>query len=306
MNSRSGKTIYYVINTAVMVMAVYFLYIKYFAGMMETVRDNAQSIPVLLLIALLIAVIYAFKALRLYIILMDNRVSLKRFFRVYIKSMPVSLAFPLKLGELFRMYCFASETGSAAIGILSILTERFFDTIPLLALIVIFTLLSGERIITLVVLLAGFLILITALYLSFPSIYTYANRYCMVSIRSERALKLLRLLDIADKWYGRVKSLIKDRVAILLIISSFTWLAECGILMLFVKGMGDEFRPDIFLSYISSVFSGTTNGYVDLYVGLSAVLFFAVFIVVYTLSFVRKLIMRSAENKISHDKQGDK
>ncbi len=281
--------LYYLINTAAIIAGVFFLYSKYFAGMLTVIEDRTRSILLFLFISLLIAVIYCMKAFRLYIIFMDNRVVLKRFFRVYIKTMPVSLAFPLKLGEIFRMYCFSCETGSAATGILGILVERFFDTIPLLALIIIFTLLSGEKIITLVILLAGFLILITALYLSFPSIYAYANRYCMVSIRSERSIRLLRILESADKWYGRVKSLIKDRVAILLIISSFTWLAECGILMLFVKGMGDEFRPDIFLTYISSVFSGSTNGYVDLYVGLSAVLFFAVFIIVYALSFIRKI-----------------
>lgn len=290
MNQKSRKISYYIINAVVILVAVYFLYTRYLAGMIGEVSKQSINLPLIVLTAVLIAVIYFFKALRLYIILIDNRISLKRFFRVYIKSMPVSLAFPLKAGELFRMYCFASETGSLATGILGILAERFFDTIPLLALIIIFTLLSGEKIITLVVLLAGFLVLITALYLSFPSIYTYANRYCIVNIRSGRSLKLLKLLDIAYRWYERVKNLIKDRVAILLIISSFTWLAECGILMLFVKGMGDVFRPEIFLSYISSVFSGSTNRYVDLYVGLSAVLFFAVFIAVYTFSFAGRLI----------------
>ncbi len=277
---------YYIINIAVVLAAVCFLYSKYFAGMLEEIESISSNIAVILGIMVLIAFIYAIKAFRLYIILLDERLSWKRFLRVYIKTMPVSLAFPLKLGEIFRMYCFGVETGSLATGILGILTERFFDTIPLLVLIVLFTLMSGGEVITLVVLLAGFLILISALYLSFPSIYSYANRYCMVNIQSGRSVKLLKLLDGLNKWYLRVKKLIKDRVALLLIISTFTWLAECGILMLFVRGMGDEFASDIFLSYISSVCSGITNSYVNLYVGLSAILFFLVFMAVYASSFV--------------------
>jgi len=288
MHTKSRSKLYYLINAAVMAAAVYFLCTKYVAGMAENVRRSGRTAFVFVIIMLFIAMIYAMKAFRLYVIFMDRGIGWIRFIEVYIKTMAASLAFPLKLGELFRMYCFGVECQSFRLGFLGVLIERFFDTIPLLILLVVFTAISGGTVIPLVIILAGFLVLISALYLSFPSIYSYMNRYFMINGHSMKAVRALKLLEAMKEWHGIIKTLIKDRVSLLLIISSLTWLSECLVLMVFVQGLGDEFSTGIFLSYISSVFSGQTNGYVDLYVGMSAVLLLIVFTVVYVIKYIRR------------------
>lgn len=266
--------------------AVYLLYTRYFEGM---INQSGLKPQLLLGVAVLMTFIYAMKAFRLYVIFMDRRPGWGRFMEVYIKTMPAAIAFPLKAGELFRMYCFGVELGSFRLGILGILAERFFDTIPLLILLILFTMVSGGNVMPIVVVTAGFLILILAVYLSFPSIYLYINKYCMVSIRSQKAVRLLELLESVKKWFDLLKGLIKDRVALLLIISSFTWLAECFVLMLFAWGLGYGFETDLFLTYVNSVFNGQTNAYVNLYVGLSAVLFLLAFIIVYPVRYMKKM-----------------
>ena len=288
-NKAKNKTkLYYAVNAIVMALAVYCLCSKYVAGMIEGVKESRNACFVIPGIMLLIAVIYAMKAFRLYVIFMDRGIGWSRFLEVYIKTMAASLAFPLKLGELFRMYCFGMETGSFRLGILGILIERYFDTIPLLILLVVFTVISGNTIIPLVILLTGFLILISAVYLIFPSVYSYMNRYFMINGRTGKSVKALKLLKGTKEWYEMIKALIKDRTGLLLIISSLTWLSECLVLMILVRGMGDTFKTEIFLSYISSVFSGQLNGYVNLYVGMSAVLLLIVFVVVYVIKYLRK------------------
>lgn len=266
--------------------AVYLLYTRYFEGM---INQSGLKPQLLLGVAVLMTFIYAMKAFRLYVIFMDRRPGWGRFMEVYIKTMPAAIAFPLKAGELFRMYCFGVELGSFRLGILGILAERFFDTIPLLILLILFTMVSGGNVMPIVVVTAGFLILILAVYLSFPSIYLYINKYCMVSIRSQKAVRLLELLESVKRWFDLLKGLIKDRVALLLIISSFTWLAECFVLMLFAWGLGYGFETDLFLTYVNSVFNGQTNAYVNLYVGLSAVLFLLAFIIVYPVRYMKKM-----------------
>jgi|GEM_PF-759144 len=289
MFSKNKSFIYYFINAVIIICAVYFLYTKYFAGMLDEIGTGGGSVALLLGVTALIAVIYILKAFRLYIIFLDSRISGIRFLEVYLKTMPVSLAFPLKSGELFKMYCFAVETGSLRLGILGILVERFFDTIPLLVLLILFTMISGGTVIPIVIITSGFLILISALYFSFPSIYSYMNKYCMINIKSEKAVGLLKLLEGVKSLYDILKVLIKDRVALLLIISSFTWLSECCVLTLFAFGLGYGFETDLFLTYINSVFTGETNGYVNIYVGLSAVLFLAVFLIVYAIKYMKKI-----------------
>ncbi len=280
--------LYYILNFVVMALAIFFLFSRYVTGMIEGVKESRNAYFVIPGIMLMIAVIYAMKAFRLYVIFMDRGIGWSRFLEVYIKSMAASLAFPLKLGELFRMYCFGMETGSFRMGILGVLIERYFDTIPLLILLMLFTLISGNTIIPLVILLAGFLVLISAVYITFPSVYSYMNRYFMINGHTEKTIKALKLLKGSKEWYEVIKALIKDRVGLLIIISSLTWLSECFVLMVFVRGMGDTFKTEIFLSYISSVFSGQVNGYVNLYVGMSAVLLLIVFIAVYVIKYVRK------------------
>ncbi|MBO4375386.1 MAG: flippase-like domain-containing protein [Lachnospiraceae bacterium] len=288
MNLKIGKIIYYLINAAVIVLAVYFLYTRYFEGMLA---QTGLQVPLIIGVGLLMALIYAMKAFRLYVIFMDRCPGWGRFIEVYIKTMPAAIAFPLKAGEFFRMYCFGFEMGSLRLGILGILAERFFDTIPLLVLLILFTLISGDTVMPIVVVTAGFIILILAVFLSFPSIYLYINKYCMVSIHSKKSVKLLEMLEGIKKWYDMLKDLIKDRVALLLIISSFTWLAECFVLMIFAWGLGYGFETDLFLTYVNSAFNGQTNEYVNLYVGLSAVLFLLAFIIVYPVRYIKKMMI---------------
>ena len=85
-------------------------------------------LPVILILFLLVHVA---KAMRLYLIVIDEKIPFRRFLFLYSATTLVNLLIPYKLGEFFRIFVFIKATGDKKIGFLSVLLDRFFDTVAL-------------------------------------------------------------------------------------------------------------------------------------------------------------------------------
>ena len=63
--------------------------------------------------------------------------------KVYIKTAFVNLLIPFKLGEIYRMYAYGYKIKSYSKGVITIIVERYFDALVLLALLLLLSLRGG-------------------------------------------------------------------------------------------------------------------------------------------------------------------
>lgn len=89
----------------------------------------------ILTIAVGFIAVHFFKMLRLYLVLMEHRISFGRFILLYLRTTFINLIIPFKLGELYRIEEIARVTKIWQVGFLSVLVDRFFDTLALLCVL---------------------------------------------------------------------------------------------------------------------------------------------------------------------------
>ena len=85
-------------------------------------------IPILVILFVLV---HLAKMARLYLVLMEHKISLRRFILLYCKTTFVNLFIPFKIGELYRIYKIKKETKHWQVGVLSVVIDRFFDILAL-------------------------------------------------------------------------------------------------------------------------------------------------------------------------------
>lgn len=276
---------YYGINIAIFLITIG-IFIRISKEGFAWLSIQADIIPIFFLSLVSILIVHSIKALRLYFIMLETRLTITRFLRVYVKTTCVNLVLPFKLGEFFRMYCLGHELKNFKTGILLILVDRYFDTIPLVILILGFTLLGQGVLKGVVIILIGFLVVVTIAYAIFPSTFAYMNRFLIISTNSEHGLMSLELLKKMRYWYFYIQNLIKGRELILLILSSLSWAMEYVALYSLIKGLGHMFSVADFIAYMDSVFIGSISEYIKLYIGISAAILSGIATVVYGKSFV--------------------
>ncbi len=203
---------------------------------------------------------HLFKMARLYLVLMEQEISFFSFVFLYVRTTFVNLVIPFKLGELYRIGAVYHVTGSAEIGVLSVLTDRFFDTAALLCIILPFELFFAGGLNPVPAALFAGLFLVLLAFLAFAPSYTWLNRHLIINKRSERSLRLLRWLDTLHEWYGYVKTLLIGRSALITLASLSGWAFEILALKCFAGSAGIPFSIRDFNDYINAIFmSGTSR-----------------------------------------------
>ncbi|MEG2020473.1 MAG: lysylphosphatidylglycerol synthase transmembrane domain-containing protein [Oscillospiraceae bacterium] len=283
------KHLYYGVNLCVAFFSTVFLlkiFIDIFTNQsMNILWDNLYF----LLIAFLCAcIVYALKALRFYLVLMEKRISAYRFYRVYVKTTLVTIVLPFKLGEVFRAYCYGYEISDYACSILSVLVDRYFDSIPLVALIVATMFLKGNTLSGVVMLLLIFIVLSTLAYCVFPSAQKYFNNFLMANTSSKNGIRMLRILDIANKWYAYVYSLIHGRSLLMLVLSCVAWGAEFISLWCISMAFGNLFGFKEFANYLSTAFLGASGWLSANYLLLGMIIFAVLVMIIYVSSYIKK------------------
>ncbi len=215
-------------------------------------------------------VVHLAKMMRLYLILMEQKIEFRRFVLTYLKTTFVNLVIPFKLGEIYRIFCFSRETKVFQIGLFSVMVDRFFDTIALLVLLIPFEVFITGEVTWVTGVLAVAAILAVFIFIVFPGIYTYLNRYIIMNKTSVRSMTVLRGLEVAKTWYDYVKNLISGRYALIILLSCAAWIAETGVLWCLSSMRHTAFGASAFSEYIAAIFMSGTSQVLTVYTWISA------------------------------------
>ncbi len=214
---------------------------------------------------ILFVIVHVSKLSRLYLIVIDEKIPFRRFVFLYCLTTLVNLIVPFKLGEFFRIFVFCLAVRDVKIGFLSVLLDRFFDTVALVLILLPVELLKREPVSDSTLLLTVFAVVAVFVYVAFPSFYLYLNRYLIMNRSSKGAMGSLRLLELVRSGYEYVKRLIHGRYALLVIFSFVAWLMECAILFLLARFILEQDRADV-SGYIQNIVSANHTPLMDTYV----------------------------------------
>ena len=177
------KRSYYIINLVILLFTIVFFIQSFFQNL--RLLHGKETITIIFAGAFAgIVIVHLFKGIRLYFLVLEERPTVARFLKLYVKTTLVNLVFPFKLGELFRIYSFGHEWKNYKAGLLLILVDRYFDTIPLMLLLIGFTISGKGTLYGIVVVLTVFIAVVTVMYFIFPSTYKYMNRFLIVNTNS--------------------------------------------------------------------------------------------------------------------------
>lgn len=217
-------------------------------------------------------VVHLSKMMRLYVVLLEQKIEFKRFVLTYLKTTFVNLLIPFKLGEIYRIYCFSRETKVFQIGICSVLVDRFFDTAALLLLLIPFELFITGK----VTLVTGILTIVSVLaifvFAVFLGIYRYLNRYIIMNKTSKRSMTALKSLEVTKEWYDYVKNLVAGRYALITLLSCLAWLVEVGALWCLASIYNMKFGISAFSDYIAAIFMSGSSPLLKMYTLVSLVI----------------------------------
>lgn len=241
--------------------------------------------------------VHLFKMARLYLVLMEHKISLGRFLLLYIRTTFINLIIPFKLGEVYRVEEIARETKVWQVGLLSVLVDRYFDMTALLLLLLPFDMFFRKELSPITAVLLVLIVVVAFLYVAIPSSYTYMNRYLIMRRSSARSLAALRGLDVVKKWYDFTKNLITGRSALIVAASLLGWASEVVTLKALASYKGLAFSLGDFASYIEAIFMNGNSQILTVYTGTTAVTFFVLTILGYALSTIIKVYGKAGKDK---------
>jgi hypothetical protein len=231
--------------------------------------------------ALLALTSFFFKGVRIYMILMEKRISLKRFSRTYAKTTFVTLALPYKLGDIFRMFCFGNDMKNYVSGFLSVVADRYFDSVPLLIVMLGYILFNQSAVSLITVILFVFVLFGTVVYMIYPYSSQYLNRFLITKTVTTKGLLALSMLDKLDSYYAQITQLVKGRAPLLFLVSIISLSAEYFSILCIARYWGHGFSGNDFFSYLNSVFAGSLTIVTNSYLVLGAMIFALLSLLVY-------------------------
>lgn len=236
--------------------------------------------------------VHTAKMLRLYLVLMEHKIGFGRFVLLYLKTTLVNLIIPLKLGELYRIFCISRETKHWQVGVLSILVDRFFDTLALCIILLPLDIFVFGKLSFITLLFIGVMALIVICYVSVLPTFRYLNRYIIRQKSSARAMAALKGLDVVKLWYDFTQNLIQGRFALILLFSFAGWLFEIGTIKLLAAYLEIPFGAGDFTAYIEAIFGIGVSGLLKPYTLYGILLMF-----VFTVVGIAAMFIRSRSKK---------
>lgn len=283
---KSKQTLMYnFINILFLVIAI--MLVNY-NGILE-MHFNIWQIFVLIFIFI---VLHIFKFIRIYFILLEERVTLKEMVKMYVKTTFVSIVLPYKLGEIYKMYLYGYQIKNYTKGVIAVIIEKFFDAIILCFILIPFGITNG-KISLLAIILLIFILFIIFIYLTIENTYSYLNRFFITSINSKRGLLSLNIIEKIRNIFIKSKELLHGRFAMLFVLTILTWLIEIIFVCAMSLFMKINICFDTIASYISDAFFGINNVLFNNYIYICTAIFLLVIILIY----VKKYIKGSEKNE---------
>lgn len=269
------KRIYNAINVAVILLTVIVFLAKYRDIKYIFMGRNIDSIVI---IAATVCVVHLIKASRLYLALYGTDVDVWTYIKIYCKVTPVSLVFPFKIGEFFRMYCYGVEIHNLLKGIITVIFDRFMDTTALVTVIFFVWIINGGHITLFTYALILFLVCILVLYFVYPGMYHFWKKYILKAKATEHKLAILKLLDMSNVLYQEIVGVSRGRGIILYFMSLIAWGVEIGSLVLLTETSVKESLSEIITQYLISAMRGGVSVELKQFVFISAVLMLVIYI----------------------------
>ncbi len=274
---KNARQRYNFINVVVILITAMMFFDRYIVT--EQLFRNIGFVQILILI-LVVCLVHAIKAGRLYLALYGSEMSFLTYIKTYCKVTPVSVVLPFKIGEFFRMYCYGQQLNNYLKGIVIIILDRFMDTVALVTMILLIWIFNGWHITSFVYILLVFLLVIVLLYMIFPSVYSFWVKYLLSARATPYRLTALNILDKLNRIYKEITNVSRGRGAILYFMSLIAWIVEIGsvaILNGFTKG-----RPlDTEISeYLSSAISGNQSAELKRFIFVSIMILLGIYIAV--------------------------
>ena len=270
------KKLYGIVNGIILLTALVLFGYRFWSG--DTVQKLFQGYVGYAMIGIALLV-YGIKALRLYFILLGQGISVPQFLKQYCKVIPVSVIYPYKLGELFRIYCYGHQISNFWNATVCSLLDRFIDTIALVCVLLSVAIYNKTAISGILYVLLVFLAVVILAYFVFPELYLYWKKYFLMRPASKRGIAMLELLEKMQETYLRIQMIAKGKYVILFALSLLAWGIEIGGIGL----MGGEILP-----YLTSALTGTGNPLLQQYVMISVLLMLAVYVVLHMFMWMRE------------------
>ncbi len=271
--------VYNFINIIVLVIAALIFLMNYsLDGLFGQTMANQVAI-----ITFTVIFVHFLKAFRLYLALYGANISPSNYAKTYCKVTPVSIILPFKLGELFRMYCYGHQTGDMLKSVVTVLLDRFMDTIALVTMIVIMWLASGEVLMPIVYLLVVFLVIIGLMIALFPGLYSYWKKYLLRADATPRKIYTLKGLDAMNKVYLEIMNVTRGRGIILYVLSLIAWAVEIGSVSLLcnIDTLNESENLAVKVSeYLKSALTGNRTLELKRFVLISVVLMIVIYLFV--------------------------
>ena len=274
---KKSKRIYKIINLAMICLTV-IIFMQDYSDVSEFF-DGMTMISSFILIGSTILV-HAVKAGRLYLALYGTGIELNAHLKIYCKVIPVSVVFPYKIGEFFRMYCYGTQLGNPLTGIVIILFDRFVDTAALVTAILLVWLLSGGKVTSLVYILLIFLAFVLFVYGAFPKVCIFWKKYLLKAKATENSLAVLAMLERANTLYHVVENVVVGRGIILYFMSLIAWGVEIGSVALLSKMLNSKVIDIVITNYLTSAMSGNQSIELRQFIFTSVVLLTAFYLII--------------------------
>ncbi len=277
--------VYKFINIFVFLSVVFCIcmYLYYGKNLAESIIHLKVTIILGLIISFLI--LHMLKLARYYFILSETKISFMSFIGTYIYITFVNIILPFKLGEIYRFFAIGKKCNSYIISFLSILTERFYDTLIILLIFAISLLFYNVDISLVCIFLMIFVLVLYCIYKMYKETIYYINKYIILKTNKSMDVVILKFIHHLNTWYNYEVSIIKGKGVLIFLISIFSWIFEFVFLYFLSYMLGVFFDFNYLYNYIIGILSinkNVNNSLMVSYILISSLLFFiAGFILIY-------------------------
>ncbi len=266
------KRVSIIINIAALALAGFFLYYMIRTHPEISFTPTRYTVGMLIVFTAVVLALHFLKMSRLFFIMLEQKIRPVRFIQIYARTAFTNFLVPYKLGEIYRFYCLADATKNPQIGLLSVLADRFFDTCALLFMLVPLELTYTGTFSMITVLLIVFLMICVMIFAAFPPLYNYLNKFLILNTKSKNSARALSMLEDVRRWYLYLRSLLKGRVIIIILLSGIAWLLEYFALVILSRALGSTFVFEDFITYIHSIFYLNVAPISSVYIIASAII----------------------------------
>lgn len=280
---KKSKLVYNCINVIVMIITAILFFLDYrdVGGIFGSVTWFSAAVLIMTVV-----VVHLIKAFRLYLILYGSDIGFKEYMKIYCKTTPVSVLFPLKTGEFFRMYCHGKKQGNLLKGVVIILLDRFMDTIALVTMILAVWLINGGHVTNVVYFLIVFLVFVLLMYFAFPGVYKIWKKQIMCAKATKNKLAVLKLLEMFQLIYKEITAVSKGRGILLFSLSIVAWSAEIGSIAIVHGFRGDGKLTQAISDYLMAAMSGNQSEELRQFVFASVILMVCIYIIIKITDFI--------------------